>query len=186
MRLKVSKYVILVDVWACGVTLYYIISGKLPFDIENQGNIPELYDKIVECRFEVPREANQDIADILEGILRKDPIERLNVDQILNHRWTKGYYHRSALPSILSYMKIDDSESPYDFATPVVQQTVCETTMYPYLSQMFATEIEEKIAKDGCIATLAQDDDFPADGSHVINCITLDCEKKVIDRVAEE
>ncbi len=31
------------DIWACGVTLYHIISKKYPF---NSSNIPDLYRKI--------------------------------------------------------------------------------------------------------------------------------------------
>ena len=36
----------LVDIWACGVVLYNLISGLYPFEFEDEPNILDLHEKI--------------------------------------------------------------------------------------------------------------------------------------------
>lgn len=147
----------LVDIWACGVTLYNMISGTLPYDVDAEGNYLELYDKIAHTDWTMPIEATDDIQDLLKGMLNKNPNERLQVNAILNHCWTKAYYYRARkLAPILAYRHkdADSIENELDNS----EQVGCKTTMTPFLSQMFGAEIEKIIQESGSMLNWGQDE----------------------------
>lgn len=74
------------DVWATGITLYNLISGKYPFSGKT---IYYLFDSIAKCKFEVPKQANGDelLRSLLLGMLEKDPNKRLSTNDISEHEW---------------------------------------------------------------------------------------------------
>ncbi|KAI3631570.1 hypothetical protein MIR68_010453 [Amoeboaphelidium protococcarum] len=74
-----------VDIWAAGVTLYHIISGKYPFDGDS---IYQLFENIGRCEYTIPEEADEILSDLIRNILCIDPDSRFGVDQILSHPWT--------------------------------------------------------------------------------------------------
>lgn len=53
------------DVFACGIVLYEMLCGRLPFE----GKMIEVLSKIVKCEFERPRAVNPDITPALERII---------------------------------------------------------------------------------------------------------------------
>lgn len=72
------------DIWSSGITLYAMLCGCLPFDEESK---TALYEKILACRFPVPKYISTRAIDLLKGILVRDARKRLNVNEILNHQW---------------------------------------------------------------------------------------------------
>ncbi|EGF79689.1 hypothetical protein BATDEDRAFT_35228 [Batrachochytrium dendrobatidis JAM81] len=81
-----------VDVWACGVTLYNMISGRFPFEFDESGNLLELYEKIMAGAFEMPKEAGSNLIDLLSGMLNKDVLKRFTVAQIQSSAWVQSHY----------------------------------------------------------------------------------------------
>jgi len=75
------------DVWACGVILYAMLCGFLPF--EDTGNLPELYDLIFEAKYEIPPFVSRDAENLISKILVVDPTKRYTIKQIRRHRWYK-------------------------------------------------------------------------------------------------
>jgi serine/threonine protein kinase len=76
------------DIWALGVTLYFLIFRRYPF---TSSNIPQLYSKILsadEPSFLAPGDPpNPLLIDLLRRMLAKNPEERLSIQEVLAHDW---------------------------------------------------------------------------------------------------
>jgi len=71
------------DVWSCGVILYSLVTGRLPFEYQN---LPALLSKIKKGKyFPVPQYVPEGVRDLIERCLVTDPAKRITLDEILVH-----------------------------------------------------------------------------------------------------
>jgi serine/threonine protein kinase len=83
-----------VDVWSCGVILYALLCGSLPFDDESIAN---LFKKIKGGVYSLPTHLSELSRDLIPRMLVVDPLKRITIEEIRQHPW-----FRTKLPLYLS------------------------------------------------------------------------------------
>ncbi|KAM3273509.1 hypothetical protein ACQJBY_043008 [Aegilops geniculata] len=73
-----------VDVWSCGVILYALLCGTLPFDDDN---IPKLFKKIKGGIYILPSHLSALARDLIPRMLVVDPMKRITIREIREHPW---------------------------------------------------------------------------------------------------
>lgn len=78
-----------IDVWSCGVILFVLNAGYLPF---NDPNLMVMYRKIYKGEFRCPKWTSPELRQFLSRLLDTNPETRITVDEILSEPWfRKGY-----------------------------------------------------------------------------------------------
>lgn len=76
------------DIWLCGVILFALLTGRLPFDDEN---IRNLLLKVQAGNFDMPEELSDDAVDLISRMLTVDPLARIPTGKILSHPLLNKY-----------------------------------------------------------------------------------------------
>ncbi|XP_033736754.1 5'-AMP-activated protein kinase catalytic subunit alpha-2-like isoform X4 [Pecten maximus] len=104
-----------VDIWSCGVILYALLCGTLPFDDEH---VPTLFRKIKSGIFAIPEYLNKEVVSLLCLMLQVDPLKRATIKGIRDHDWFK-----TDVPNYLFPSDNDQDASIVDFE---VVREICE------------------------------------------------------------
>ncbi|KAG2229922.1 hypothetical protein INT48_008303 [Thamnidium elegans] len=72
------------DIWSCGIILYALLSGHLPFDDDN---IRQLLNKVKVGKYKIPDHLSDEARDLITKILVINPAKRLTMKQVQNHPW---------------------------------------------------------------------------------------------------
>ncbi|CAP72646.1 uncharacterized protein PODANS_2_770 [Podospora anserina S mat+] len=73
-----------VDVWSCGVILYVLLVGRLPFDDEH---IPSLFAKIAKGSYMVPTWMSPGASTLIKKMLVVNPVQRATIEEIRQDPW---------------------------------------------------------------------------------------------------
>ncbi|CAI9787491.1 unnamed protein product [Fraxinus pennsylvanica] len=99
-----------VDVWSCGIILYALLCGRLPFE---DANMSCLFAKVQKGVYPVSPHLSKSAHDLISRILVVDPMKRISIPEIRQHPWFREnlpLYIASPSPDALSRTEKVDME----------------------------------------------------------------------------
>ena len=79
-----NPYTTAVDIWSLGVCMYAVAVGRLPFFNTNTAKLIQM---IIREEPTYPLCLDPLLVDLLKGMLEKNPSERFNITQVVNHKY---------------------------------------------------------------------------------------------------
>ena len=80
-----------VDIWSCGVVLFVLMAGYLPF---HDRNVMAMYKKIYKGEFRCPRWFSPELTRLCSRLLETNPEKRFTFPEIMENSWfKKGFKH---------------------------------------------------------------------------------------------
>jgi len=136
------------DIWSCGVVLFVLLAGYVPF---NDSNLIEMYKKISKAEFKCPNWFPKNVKKLLCKMLDPNPDTRISIDKIKHCSWFK--YGSNGRPKKREEQKKTVSSLATNSAAPTrqiegesVSDTVTKQTIVTnHLDQMDETEKQEAV-----------------------------------------
>jgi carbon catabolite-derepressing protein kinase len=127
-----------VDVWSCGVILYVLLIGRLPFDDDH---IPSLFAKIQRGVFTIPNWCPEEAAKMIRKMLVVNPLQRVTIEEIRQEPWFNKDLPSYLAPPLEEFLNtgVDPNKAikPSDIAPHAPQK----------VQEKLHNEVTEKISK---------------------------------------
>ncbi|KAL0912033.1 hypothetical protein M5K25_017976 [Dendrobium thyrsiflorum] len=91
------------DLWSCGVILFVLMAGYLPFE---DSNLMSLYKKIFKADFSCPSWFSTSAKKLIKRILDPNPQTRITIAEVIENEWFKKGYQAPSFET--ADISIDD------------------------------------------------------------------------------
>jgi len=81
------------DIWGLGCLLYTLLVGTPPFDTTG---VRSTLTKVVMADYSLPDGLSPEVQDLIAAMLKKNPLERIKLRDILNHPWIKSSHQQDS------------------------------------------------------------------------------------------
>ncbi|OEL16118.1 CBL-interacting protein kinase 16 [Dichanthelium oligosanthes] len=96
------------DLWSCGVVLYVLLCGFLPFQHDNY---VKMYQKIFKADYQVPPWVSGEARRLIARLLVVDPAKRASIAEIMLTPWfRKGFVPPVLSPQVSPKKRLDDQD----------------------------------------------------------------------------
>jgi len=127
-----------VDVWSCGVILYVLLVGRLPFDDEH---IPSLFAKIAKGHYVVPNYMSSGASALIKKMLAVNPVHRATIEEIRMDPWFMKNLPAYLQPPVEEFL--DTGVDPSKAITP----KLIAPHASPAVQEKLHDQVTEKISK---------------------------------------
>lgn len=110
------------DVWSCGVILFELLSGYLPFD---DRNLMMLYRKISRAEYACPQWFTESQKKLISRILDPNPRKRITIPEIIEDAWFQTDYVPSCGYACDEKIYLDDVNAAFN----AIEDDAAETKM---------------------------------------------------------
>lgn len=84
------------DLWSVGTIVYQCLTGKAPFQASSPQQLKKFYEKSKVISPSIPAGTSKSLKDLLVGLLRRNPKDRLDFGEFFSHPFLTGRILRSA------------------------------------------------------------------------------------------
>lgn len=158
-----------VDIWSSGVTLYNMTTGVYPFEGDN---IFKLFENIGKGQYQIPDGVEDNLKDLLTGMLQYEAANRIALEDIKKHDWVRRKH--PVTPGFVAFKPIQGHED-----------MLRGFTVIPYLEDLHFHNSEEEEDEDyedhyysNMINTHPHAEPAVAGAQNSNNCESHEAEKK--------
>ncbi|WVZ70197.1 hypothetical protein U9M48_018881 [Paspalum notatum var. saurae] len=129
----------LADTWSCGVILYVLLAGYLPFD---EVDLTTLYGKIESADYSFPPWFSGGAKSLIRRILDPNPDTRIRIEEIRNDEWfLKNYEPIKEIEN--EEVNLDDVNAAFD--DPEILAQIMSDTDIPHLYEISNFEYPDSV-----------------------------------------